>query len=482
MPKSPANKPQEPAAPAWQTAKVTLPRVGGFAPTFYVTVLYAAAAVFLVLWIFLIPGLAWPGARVTVVSVPPGAAVFFGERAYGYTPTEVFVPAGQTDMVLTRPHFPEYRRGVEIPNQPILSWLFPARMEVRVTLQPGDPAELLAAFEATLSEIALAAPFEENRQPPPLFTDLRNDLAACGLTDRDIQAALTRFAPYLTDAYLYRDLRMALSGSAPGSFQDELAFWEEVFPSAPFLSLWVYANLPLAEQYSLAQASFWEEARSRLDPRGARRPPLPSPTPGFWELPLGDWIHGPRALAEPPRTEPFLLPYRRVGPRVTIQRRPVTQREFAAFLRDDPTWSPANRQNLIREGRADERYLSDWTTNEGPAPDSPVVNVSAYAAEAYADYLSRVRRQRVRLPFEDEWEAVAGSNPGLFEWMGNAYRSAEFLLWQDSGFTKAGPGVVRSVRSNVNRSLGVRDPYQRGALPPEFCSPNLGFRVVIEAQ
>lgn len=482
MAKKTPQKQLEAELPSWQTARVVLPKLGGIPPTFYITLLYAIAGLFLLFAIFFLPGIAWPGAWVKVTSTPPGAAVFFGNRAFGYTPTEVFVPAGDTEMALKRPGFPQYVAPVNIPNQPFLSWIFPARMQMELTLEKGDAVSILRLFESELSEIALSAPFEENRQPPPLFSDLKNDLLGCGYDQEKIKQTLVSFAPYIADAYLYRDLRLALSTELPKGFNEELAFWEAFFPDKPFLPLWIWANSPLAEQYTLAQASFWDELKSFLKPKENSRSFLRSPLSGFWELPLGIWGMGPRDLKELPRAEPYLLPYTRNASRVSIRQGLVTQSEYASFLKAQSKWSRNNKAELVRQGLVDERYLDDWETDQPPAPRDPVVNISAYAAEAFLEYYSATVGGRVRLPFDDEWEVVASSNPGILEWMGNPHRVAEYLLWNSEGFYQAGPGVVRSVRSNLDAARGFRSIYQRGALPPQFCSPNLGFRVVIETR
>jgi sulfatase modifying factor 1 len=89
---------------------------------------------------------------------------------------------------------------------------------------------------------------------------------------------------------------------------------------------------------------------------------------------------------------------------------PVTNAEFLAFVTANPQW----RRSRVSPLFADETYLRHWAGDLelGPLalPDAPVVNVTWFAARAYA------RAQNRRLPSLAEWElaAMAGySRPRL---------------------------------------------------------------------
>lgn len=80
-----------------------------------------------------------------------------------------------------------------------------------------------------------------------------------------------------------------------------------------------------------------------------------------------------------------------------MQRYPVTNREFADFVRKHPQWGPDRKPDLF----VDENYLQHWKSSSSGEDLRPVTNVSFFAAQAYC------QSKGMRLPSTYEWEYAA---------------------------------------------------------------------------
>lgn len=90
----------------------------------------------------------------------------------------------------------------------------------------------------------------------------------------------------------------------------------------------------------------------------------------------------------------------------SLDRTPVTNAAFAAFVAQHPRW----RRDRVARVFADANYLGQWSSATNPAPGSlrqPVTQVSWFAAKAYCE------AQGARLPTWHEWEWVAAASPTL---------------------------------------------------------------------
>lgn len=139
--------------------------------------------------------------------------------------------------------------------------------------------------------------------------------------------------------------------------------------------------------------------------------------------------------------------------RVTVQsfrldRTPVSNVQFAAFLRSHPEW----RRDRIARVFADEQYLRDWETPLEPGSSrlrTPVVQVSWFAASAYCE------AQGARLPTWYEWEYTAAASATLKDARNDPAWRQQILSW----YSRSGRVPLPELGGTPANIHGVRDMH-----------------------
>jgi formylglycine-generating enzyme required for sulfatase activity len=110
-------------------------------------------------------------------------------------------------------------------------------------------------------------------------------------------------------------------------------------------------------------------------------------------------------------------------PAFELEKHPVTNAEFLAFVKSSPQWLRGRVSPLF----ADERYLSYWqgptTLGQDADPEGPVVGVSWFAAKAYCEARGE------RLPTENEWELAAAASETSARGAGDPAWTERILTW-----------------------------------------------------
>ncbi len=143
----------------------------------------------------------------------------------------------------------------------------------------------------------------------------------------------------------------------------------------------------------------------------------------------------PAAGVKGVRVEPFRL-----------DRTPVTNAQFAAFLRAHPQW----QRDRIAQVFADEQYLSHWQSPLEPGGENlrrPVVHVSWFAATAYCE------ARGARLPRWHEWEYVAAASESQRDARNDPAWRQQILSW----YSRSGRDPLPEVGGTPPNLYGIRD-------------------------
>ena len=135
-----------------------------------------------------------------------------------------------------------------------------------------------------------------------------------------------------------------------------------------------------------------------------------------------------------------------------LDRHPVTNAQFLAFVKARPKW----RRSRVSRLFADSQYLAHWQDDLTPAGpdgrvslDAPVVNVSWFAARAYSQW------RGARLPTRGEWERVAAASETEEDGRSNASHYQNILNW----YSKPTPKKLPDVGSTTCNYWGVWDMH-----------------------
>ena len=124
--------------------------------------------------------------------------------------------------------------------------------------------------------------------------------------------------------------------------------------------------------------------------------------------------------------------------KVWLDRDPVTNAQYLAFVEAKPEW----RRDRVTRLRAEASYLAHWAGADalGDArPQAPVVHVSWFAARAYCAWRGG------RLPVEKEWELAAATTPA---------EQRQILAW----YAELTPARLPDVGRSPN-ARGLRDMH-----------------------
>ncbi len=105
---------------------------------------------------------------------------------------------------------------------------------------------------------------------------------------------------------------------------------------------------------------------------------------------------------------------------------PVTNEQYLDFVTKNPQWLKSNAKKIF----ADKMYLRNWKNdfelNDGEKLNSPVTNVSWFAAKAYCDC------QGKRLPTMDEWEYAAMADETVKDARIKKSYNEQILSWYEA--------------------------------------------------
>lgn len=131
-----------------------------------------------------------------------------------------------------------------------------------------------------------------------------------------------------------------------------------------------------------------------------------------------------------------------------IDKYPVTNQQFVAFLKANPQWQKSNVLKLYADGNYLRQFKNDTVLKNNENPNSPVTYVSWFVAKAYCEC------QGKRLPTIDEWEYVAMADETTADARLKTSYNQDILSWYETPRTDE-----KTVGSTPKNYWGVYDMH-----------------------
>lgn len=132
-----------------------------------------------------------------------------------------------------------------------------------------------------------------------------------------------------------------------------------------------------------------------------------------------------------------------------ISKYPVTNLQFLLFVKNNPEWQKSKVKRIF----ADQNYLKHWKNDtiigDKDIEQSPVVNISWFAAKAYC------RWKNYRLPSTDEWEYVAAADSTS----PNATNKEEFRQLLLDWYSKSSTNKIANIGTTFVNYYGLSDMH-----------------------
>lgn len=501
--------------------KVTLKPLLGIKPKYYLAGIYSLIILAILFYFLLWDGITKPGTQVTIHSVPEGASVHFQGKLYGHTPLTVFFPQGQGELVLSKTSFNDFKTTYTASSNLLLSGLFPRHEDLQFTLPLPESRDL--------DQLALqnwgrwsALSYTKDYPAPPLFTRFVQDAQAQGWDAGKLKEFLGQQLRYVADPQVYADFGKACglwTDTPPDNLEIQYGLWEQYLSPDKTangrLIFWLLINqskdvrsnlLSSPTPFFSAQVAAWRSTQK-----------LDTTVPGslssvnalgfkFVGVPKGSFHWGYVKDNYPlPLEAPFQLPVLVKVNDFWLSDDEVTQGQFAEFVKANPQWSVANRNELMAKNWADANYLAGWVENQPPKPNAAVSGVSWYAAQAYVEWVNSklgLPGKKASLPSEREWEwaareAKADKNQpseakanalglsalqdGVWEWTSSSWAPADQLVYADDFQEPSLNSFYRTVKGGCSENLKSEkvNIWDRGVVEASSSNPYLGFRIAL---
>ena len=541
--RKPVRRKPQPSDTQENQIEVRLKPFLGISPVTYLSILYGIVILFILFMLLFFKGLRDQGEYIQVTTFPPGASVKVDGLYVGSSPCEALVLKGFHNVTISKPYFEPFVLEDTFQGPVFATLFFRPRRRLQINLELSDPQGLarqaLRDFSANphIPEILSETVWAGYHSPSGTeelyyFLDKAKYFVTNSLQLHDFIYALNS---------LEANVGFMTPSSMISTVQNIVQL-NQKYENFPFWLAVILQEESGQRFVDTAWFSgFLSDYRSQYGQLQERIGTTSQPGTGsstqfrglsFYSVPTGELIQGAGKEA----FTNVQIPHPVSVPSFYISDTEVPNRLYREFIEENPKWDPANKLQLQEQGLVDDEYLSGWQAEDVQSDweEIPVSHVSFYAAQAFCQWLSAelpdsFAGYSARLPFESEWEwaarggivgadaptgdqsagerffspgiegpgPVGSSSPNryglrdttgnLWEWCLDWYSPVKYLFtsWttetNDFDSSREIPfGSEKVIRggswANEEELIKIST---RGSQPPDWCTPYLGFRVIL---
>ena len=515
----------------------------GMSPGLYLTILYALLILFVLFMLLFYKGLRDRGEYLRVTTFPPGASIRVDGLYVGSSPCEVLVKQGGRTITVRKPHFDDFVLQDVFRGPVFGTLFVRPRRDLKIQLDLADSAALVRdALEDFANNPHIPEILLETVWSGANISSATQDLNDFVDESKYFVTNSLQLRSYLHAAISLESNSGALTPTGLLAAVEKIVQLNQKYENFPFWLAVVLqdtgaqrvVDTPWFTAVLADYRAGYNELRSRMPPAPIGGSAANAVVQGlrFVTVPGGQLLQGDGQDG----FASVQLPHPVSVPSFLMSEEEVSNRLYQAFIAENPEWAPANRAVLVDRGLVDEQYLATWAsaTDQTIWTELPVTNVSYHAARAFCRWMtSRLPSSyadfSVRLPFESEWEWAArgglvgadyptgqpsvedrfltedieGPSPvggtaangyglrdmtgNVWEWCLDWYSPVKYLFSSlnpdNNNFDSSAElplGAEKVIRggswANEQELIKVST---RGSQPPDWCTPYLGFRVVL---
>lgn len=518
--------------------KVRLKPIFNIKPGVYLTGLYLLVLLVVLFFVFAFPGIRNYGTEFSFTTKPDSALVFVDNQYRDTTPCSIFIKSGNHKIELKKMYFRSITLNKKVSGRLLFSLILPRKEHVNKSMVLTEPEKYLKKRFSEISGYALMNDYYDGYQYPHLITQTVKEFSEG--SDPDKLPLLYNFLYSMRINYgnpaLINDLKSGIDFLLPSENKNKSEFdtiktfytahgfktnglllsYLSAFPSDKREK--VEKELAADNEIKKITASLPVKKTLNVD-NSSRLKNFSFNGFSFIGIPGGNFTSG--VLPENSKdilTDNVLqsFPHQETVHSFYLLDREVTTGQFQKFLNENPGWEKTAISTLMKKKYVTEDYLSNYNSQE---KDIPVSNISWFAADAFCRWLTNqlpksLSKFEVHLPTEAQWEWAAQLNLsgntkkiftqagttgavaanfqrqgkiGISDMLGNLWEWTDnFYFPTDTEYGGFGmrnltfEGSEKSIRGGSwANNKDMISATTRASQPPSWCTPFLGFRVVL---